>query len=83
MGNWINQDFAVIIPLLENSILADRFQPRYVLPAMMLYNEILDIQFPQGNRDMITEIMNRIRQEIENLDEALSLIDREMPKKEE
>lgn len=80
MGNWVNQDFAIIILLVENAYLADKFWPNYVLPSTMLYGEILHITYPQFEANSITEIMNCIRQEILMLDEALSLIDKEMPK---
>ena len=76
LGKKIVLDFAQIIDLVENSHLAHKFGVNSLYSSLYLFDEILKID-PEYNKVLLSELRKRIREQIEKLDETLSLLEEE------
>ena len=79
LGKKIILDFTQIIDLLENSRLADKFGANSLYYSWYLFDETLRIN-PEYDKELLRELRKGIREQITQLDDALSLLKEEEKK---
>jgi hypothetical protein len=76
LGKKIILDFTQIIDLVENSRLTDKFAVNSLYYSWYLFDETLRIN-PEYDKEPLTELRKGIREQITQLDDALSLLKEE------
>ena len=76
LGKKIILDFTQIIDLVENSHLTDKFAVNSLYYSWYLFDETLRIN-PEYDKELLRELRKGIREQITQLDDALSLLKEE------
>jgi hypothetical protein len=80
LGKWIRDDFSKVIDLVESPRLLDKFEVENIYFTEWVLIDALKTN-PEYDEDLV-QLRNDIREQIQKLNNALSLLEKEMPKDE-